>query len=133
MKIEDLNEKKLVQLTFVEPKGMICDWQLDNKEEHGRDFFVPSHIIVGVFNDGYIRAAGLHGIYDINDEPDLVGLFLYDEIRLYVSLERAKAYVAGRMENEGLTKAQAKHDVLVDLEKAGIDIAKEARAWLYSV
>lgn len=133
METKDLNSKKLVQLLFVEPKGVICDWQLDEEEEHGRDFFIPSHIIVGVFDDGYIKAAGLHGIRDINDEPDLEGLFLYDEIRKCVGLELAKAYVAGRMENEGYPKGLTKNHVLFDLEKAGVVITKEARAWLYDV
>ena len=133
MEKEELNNKKLVQLIFVEPKGVICEYEVNDKEDEGKDFMIPSHIIVGLFNDGTFKAAGIHGIDTINLSMDTDDLFLYDGVCDIVYIKQAKQYVRGRMANYDFKESTAKINILQDLTKAGIEISDVARDYLLSV
>lgn len=72
--------KKLINLTVYDAKNMICVWnENDTKdgyrpgialEQAMRGFMVPRHYIVGVFDDGSSKAAGIHGLSDINQNGE---------------------------------------------------------------
>lgn len=80
--------KKLINLTVYDAKNMICVWN-ENEPEYNyqsgialedavRGFMVPQYYVVGVFDDGSSKAAGIFSLSDINqngEEDDLEQLF----------------------------------------------------------
>ena len=136
--------KKLINLTVYDAKNMICVWNENEPnagyqqgialEEAVRGFMVPRHYVVGVFDDGSTKAAGIHNLTVINqDEEDVIDeLFLYDEFAYYVDIFGAKAFVRLELDNYGnkISEKEARDNVYKKLLKSGVKIEDEARNYL---
>ena len=138
---------KLINLTVYDAKNMICVWNENNPnadyqqgialEEAERGFMVPRHYIVGVFDDGSSKAAGIFNLSDINqsgDDDDLEDLFLFDEFAYYVDILGAKAFVRLELANNGnqISEKEARDNVYKRLLTSGVEIEDEARNYLIS-
>ena len=138
--------KKLINLTVYDAKNMICVWNENEPnagyqqgialEEAVRGFMVPRHYVVGVFDDGSIKAAGIRNLTVINqEEEDVIDeLFLYDEFAYYVGIFGAKAFVRLELDNYGnkISEKEARDNVYKKLLKSGVKIDDEARNYLIS-
>ena len=138
--------KKLINLTVYDAKNMICVWNENEPnagyqqgialEEAVRGFMVPRHYVVGVFDDGSTKAAGIHNLTVINqDEEDVIDeLFLYDEFAYYVDIFGAKAFVRLELANNGnqINEKEARNNVYKRLLISGVKIEDEARNYLIS-
>ena len=139
--------KKLINLTVYDAKNMICVWNENEPnasyrngialEEAMRGFMVPRHYVVGVFDDGSSKAAGIHTMSDINQYgryDDLEQLFLYDEFAYYVDIFGAKAFVRLELDNNGnkISDKEARDNVYKKLLTSGVEIEDEARNYLIS-
>ena len=139
--------KKLINLTVYDAKNMICVWNENEPdagyqqgialEEAMRGFMVPRHYVVGVFDDGTSKAAGIFNLSDINqngEDDDLEQLFLYDEFAYYVDIFGAKAFVRLELANCGnkISEKEARDNVYKSLLTSGVNIDDEARSYLIS-
>lgn len=139
--------KKLINLTVYDAKNMICVWNENEPdadyqqgialEEAMRGFMVPRHYVVGVFDDGSSKAAGIFNLSDINqngEDDDLEQLFLYDEFAYYVDIFGAKAFVRLELANCGnkISEKEARDNVYKSLLTSGVNIDDEARSYLIS-
>ena len=139
--------KKLINLTVYDAKNMICVWNENEpddgyqqgiaSEEAMRGFMVPRHYVVGVFDDGTSKAAGIFNLSDINqngEDDDLEQLFLYDEFAYYVDIFGAKAFVRLELANCGnkISEKEARDNVYKSLLTSGVNIDDEARSYLIS-
>jgi hypothetical protein len=139
--------KKLINLTVYDAKNMICVWNENEPdadyqqgialEEAMRGFMVPRHYVVGVFDDGSSKAAGIFNLSDINQNgeyDDLEQLFLYDEFVYYVDILGAKAFVRLELANYGnkISEKEARDNVYKELLSSGVNIDAEARSYLIS-
>jgi len=138
--------KKLINLTVYDAKNMICVWNENEPnagyqqgialEEAVRGFMVPRHYVVGVFDDGSTKAAGIRNLTVINqEEEDVIDeLFLYDEFAYYVDIFGAKAFVRLELDNYGnkISEKEARDNVYKKLLKSGVKIEDEARNYLIS-
>ena len=136
--------KKLINLTVYDAKNMICVWNENDPndgyrrgialEEAVRGFMVPRHYVVGVFNDGSSKAAGIFNLSDINqngEDDDLEQLFLYDEFVYYVDILGAKAFVRLELLDK-ISEKEARDNVYKMLLTSGVEIEEEARNYLIS-
>lgn len=139
--------KKLINLTVYDAKNMICVWN-ENEPNNGyksgiaqeyalRGFMVPQHYIVGVFDDGSSKAAGIFNLSDINqngEDDDLEQLFLYNEFVYSVGILGAKAFVRLELVNNGnqISEKEARDNVYKRLLISGVEIEEEARKYLIS-
>ena len=139
--------KKLINLTVYDAKNMICVWN-ENEPKNGyrsgialenavRGFMVPRHYIVGVFDDGSSKAAGIFNLSDIKqngEDDDLDHLFLYDEFAYHVDILGAKAFVRLELINNGnkISEKEARDNVYKMLLTSGVEIEEEARNYLIS-
>ena len=133
---------KLINLNVYDAKNMICVWNENNPNEDFRcgialddalrGFLVPRHYIVGVFDDGTAKVAGLQTLNDISFE--LLDMFMFNEFCYHIDLYAAKAFV--RMElldnSNHKDKKSAKDAVYAELLKSGVTIEEEARQYLTS-
>ena len=139
--------KKLINLTVYDAKNMICVWNENDPnadyqqglvlEEAMCGFMVPRHYVVGVFDDGSSKAAGIFNLSDINQNgeyDDLEQLFLYDEFAYNVDIYGAKAFVRLELANNGnqISEKEARENVYKELLKSGVRITDEARNYLIS-
>ncbi|MBR2016007.1 MAG: hypothetical protein IKB96_01605 [Prevotella sp.] len=139
--------KKLINLTVYDVKNMICVWNENDPnadyqqgialEEAMRGFMVPRHYVVGVFDDGSSKAAGIFNLADINQNgeyDDLEQLFLYDEFVYHVDILVAKAFVRFELANNGnkISEKEAKDNVYKRLLTSGVEIGDKARNYLTS-
>ena len=138
--------KKLINLTVYDAKNMICVWNENEPnsgylygialEEAVRGFMVPRHYVVGVFDDGSTKAAGIHSLTVINqDEEEVIDeLFLYDEFAYYVDMLGAKAFVRLELAQNGnqISEKEARDNVYKRLLASGVEIEDEARNYLIS-
>ena len=139
--------KKLINLTVYDAKNMICVWNKNEPnadyqqgialEEAVRGFMVPRHYVVGVFDDGSSKAAGIFDLSDINQNGDNDGLeelFLYDEFAYDVDILGAKAFVRLELANNGnqISEKEARDNVYNRLLTSGVEIEEEARNYLIS-
>lgn len=142
---------KLVSFQILEARNVICIYngagrdvfsevQCDDAEE---DFIVPSHIVVGVFDNGVMKMAGVEDFghillyanntnqvnYAINGYENL---FLYDLLVQKVGIYLAKSFVRGYLNdgNYGNDEHLIKCIVYEQLLRSGVTIAKEAERWL---
>lgn len=137
--------KKLINLTVYDAKNMICVWNENEPnagyrngialEEAERGFIVPRYYVVGVFDDGSSKAAGIRNLSDINQYggyDDLEQLFLYDEFAYYVDIFGAKAFVRLELDNNGnkISDKEARDNVYKKLLTSGVEIEDEARNYL---
>lgn len=139
--------KKLINLTVYDAKNMICVWNENEPnadyrqgialEEAVRGFMVPRYYVVGVFDDGSSKAAGIFNLSDINQNgeyDDLDQLFIFDEFAYYVDILGAKAFVRLELANNGnqISEKEARDDVYKRLLMSGVKIDDEARNYLIS-
>ena len=139
--------KKLINLTVCDAKNMICVWNENEPnavyqngialEEAVRGFMVPRYYVVGVFDDGSSKAAGIFNLSDINQNgeyDDLDQLFIFDEFSYYVDILGAKAFVRLELANNGnqISEKEARDDVYKRLLMSGVKIDDEARNYLIS-
>ena len=139
--------KKLINLTVYDAKNMICVWN-ENEPKYGylcgialeeaeRGFIVPRYYVVGVFDDGSSKAAGIRDLSGINQNgefDDLERLFLYDEFAYCVDILGAKAFVRLELANNGdkISEKEARDNVYKELLMSGVKIDDEARNYLIS-
>jgi hypothetical protein len=137
--------KKLINLTVYDAKNMICVWN-ENEPKAGyqsgialedavRGFMVPRHYIVGVFDDGSSKAAGIFNLSEINKnggDDNLEQLFLYDEFVYHIDILGAKAFVRLELANYGnkISEKEARDNVYKRLLTSGVNIDDEARSYL---
>jgi hypothetical protein len=139
--------KKLINLAVYDAKNMICVWNENEPkydyqcgialEDAVRGFMVPRHYIVGVFDDGSSKAAGIFNLSDINQnggDDDLEQLFLFDEFASYVDILGAKAFARWELANNGnkISEKEAMANVYKELLMSGVKIDDEARNYLIS-
>lgn len=137
--------KKLINLTVYDAKNMICVWNENDPElryrqgiaqgDAVRGFMVPRHYIVGVFDDGSSKSAGLLNLSDINQNGGYDGLeelFLFDEFVSHVDLLGAKAFVRWELTLNGNnpSEEEARGNVYDRLLTSGVEIRDEARDYL---
>lgn len=144
---------KLINLQVLEAKNVICGEVIPDKDkEKGvrfyqglykencqRAFMVPSHIIIGVFEDGTVRAAGIqdlnilsiYGQYKDNMEE---GLFYFDDFVYNIDIKKAEAIVRYYLYDEsfGDTEEEIKSNIYNKLLKSGVTITEEARMYFTS-
>lgn len=128
---------ELINLNVYPAHNIICAWNVNNdncsfwhgiaRDDAKRGYMVPQYVVVGVFNDGTTKAAGIFGYNEINQE-DIECLFAYDEFLDFVDIDAAKAFV--RYEISDGEETRAKAIVLSKLEKSGVEIDKEAEMYL---
>ena len=138
---------KLINLNVYDAKNMICVWNENNPEEDFRcgialenamrGFMVPRHYVVGTFDDGSTKAAGIFNLTDINQNPEEDmdsdhSLFLYNEFIYQVDILGAKAFVRLERANHGnkISEKEACNNVYAYLLESGIEISDEAREYL---
>ena len=138
---------KLINLNVYDAKNMICVWNENNPEEDFRcgialenamrGFMVPRHYVVGIFDDGSTRAAGIFNLTDINQNPEedmdsYHSLFLYNEFIYQVDILGAKAFVRLERANHGnkISEKEACNNVYSYLLESGAEISDEAREYL---
>lgn len=132
---------KLINLNVYDAKNMICVWNENNKDEDFmcgialdnalRGFMVPCHYVVGTFDDGTTKVAGLITLNDINQDSEDNDLFLFNEFCYYVDIYAAKAFVRYEQDNSTDLKG-AKDTVYEILLRSGVTINDEARHYLTS-
>lgn len=131
---------KLISLNVYDAKNMICVWNendtnldfrygiaLDNAD---RGFMIPRHYVVGIFDDGTTKVAGLITLNEINKDPEGDELFLFSEFCYYVDLYAAKAFVRHEVGDSGYEEQEAKDAVYERLLVSGVKIDDEARQYL---
>lgn len=129
---------------------VVCVWvEGEGEDEHSewrcgialknasRGCVIPRFIIVGTFDDGSVKAAGISELGHINEQvSDYVDgeydhLFLYDQFAHYVDGYLARALVKGSIVvGESKTITEAKATVLSTLMKSGVEMSDEAVAYL---
>lgn len=132
--------EKLINLNVYDAKNMICVWnekyansgyrQGLKEDDANCGFMVPRHYVVGVFDSGDTKAAGIFGLNDLNE----YGLFLYNEFCYHVDYDLAKAFVRHEIvngdEDREITEIIAKRRVYEGLLSSGVKISKEAKEYL---
>lgn len=142
--------KKLINLQVMPAEKLICVWVDDEgKDEHSewrcgialknasRGCIIPRFIIVGTFDDGSVKVAGICRLGHINEpvsdyeDGEYDHLFLYDQFAHYVDGYLARALVNGSIvECESETITEAKATVLSTLIESGVEMSDEAVAYL---
>jgi hypothetical protein len=135
--------KKLINLNVYDAKNMICVWNESDpkfdfqfgiaREDAVRGFTVPRYYIVGVFDDGSTKAAGIDDLTSINqdgDEDYLEDLFIFNEFLYSVKLLDAKAFVRWELEGDRISEKEAREIVYNELLTSGVKISDEARSYL---
>ena len=137
----------LINLNVYDAKNMICVWNENNPEEDFRcgialenamrGFMVPRHYVVGTFDDGSTKAAGIFNLTEINQNPEedmdsYHQLFLFDEFIYHVDILGAKAFVRHKLADYGkrISEQEAKDMVYAELLESGVEISDEAKAYL---
>lgn len=129
---------KLINLNVYDAKNIICVWNEDTPgegfqcgialEDALRGFIVPRHVVVGIFDDGTTKAAGICSLEDINYDR----MFLYNEFCYCVDVYAAKGFVRLEMWNSKSDEKKAKDEVYSNLLKSGVEIEEAARKYLTS-
>lgn len=129
---------ELINLNVYPAHNIICVWNSDNyncsfgrgiaRDDAKRAFMIPKYVVVGVFNDGTTKAAGILD-YNVLNDCDSDDLFLYDEFLDFVDIDAAKAFVRYAVSG-GYEETRAKAIVLAKLQKSGVEISKEAEMYL---
>ena len=150
---------KLIQLQVLEAKNVICGteipkrdkeygnygedfWYGINSDDAQRDFNIPSHIIIGLFDDGSVRVAGIDSLNLLNEPLNTDNLsdsfhptiFFYDTIINKVGIHEAKAFVRYCLNGwKNATQKQikgAKKEIYEELLRSGVKIDDEAKDYL---
>lgn len=142
---------KLINLQILEAKNVICGviepksakeygefgedfWRGIGLDDAERAFIIPSHIIIGIFDDGSTKCAGIKSLNILNDPMNLdddsfSNLFYYDTIIYKVGLLEVKSFVRYYQENDE-TEEETKEDIYEDLLMSGVKIDDEAKDYL---
>lgn len=129
---------ELINLNVYPAHNIICVWNDNNedcsfmygieRDDAKRGFMIPQYIVVGVFNDGITKAAGIFNYNDLNTN-DIDGLFVFDVFLDFVDIDVAKAFVRYEV-SQGKEGTNAKTIVLSKLQKSGVEINQEAEMYL---
>ncbi len=128
--------EKLINLNVYDAKNMICVWnekyanrtykQGLKEDDANCGFMVPRHYVVGVFDSGDTKAAGIFSLNDLNEYE----LFMYNEFCYHVDYNLAKAFVRHEIingdSNGEISEHTAKCRVYKELLSSGVSISKEA-------
>ena len=151
---------KLINLQVFEAKNVICGAVVpENVKEYGnygedfwcgigldnaqRTFIIPTHIIIGVFDDGSTKCAGITSLNILNDRvnPENLdafysNLFYFDTIIHKVELYDVKSFIryycAEYDEMSNVTEKDIKEDLYEELIESGVEISEEAKNYLLS-
>ena len=138
---------KLINLNVYDAKNMICVWNENNPEldyqcgialeDAERGFMVPRHYVVGIFDDGSTKAAGIFSLTEVNqsvneDFDDYHELFLFDEFAYVVDVLGATAFVRLELANNGnkISEKEAKDNIYARLLESGVELTDNAREYL---
>jgi hypothetical protein len=146
---------KLIQLQVLEAKNVICGTEIPKRDkEYGnygedfwcgidsddaqRDFNIPSHIIIGLFDDGSTRVAGIDSLNELNEPLNTDNLndsiFFYDTIINKVGIHEAKAFVRyflyAHEDYEKKAIKYEKKEIYEELIRSGVEIDDEAKDYL---
>ena len=129
---------ELINLNVYPAHNIICVWNENNedcsfmygikRDNAKRGFMIPQYIVVGVFNDGITKAAGIFNYNDLNTN-DIDELFALDVFLDFVDIDVAKAFVRWEV-SEGKEGTNAKTIVLAKLQKSGVEVSQEAEMYL---
>ena len=131
--------EKLINLNVYDAKNMICVWnekyanrtyrQGLKEDDANCGFMVPRHYVVGVFDNGKTKAAGIFTLNDLNEYE----LFMYNEFCYHVNSDLAKAFVRHEImngdENGEISEYTAKCRVYNELLSSGVKISEEAKEY----
>jgi hypothetical protein len=142
---------KLINLQVLEAKNIICGvvepksakeygefgedfWRGIELDDAERAFIIPSHIIIGIFDDGSTKCAGIQSLNILNDpgnlyDDSLSNLFYYDTIIYIVRLPVVKSFVRYYQEKYE-TEEETKKDIYEDLLISGVKIDDETKNYL---
>lgn len=133
---------KLININVTEAKGVICVWREDTlgekcdfeygiaSESSLGNFMIPRYVLVGVFDDGTTKAAGVHNLNQLNLPGD-ENLFLYDEFLHYVDIFSAKAIVRGLVsDGDYRDEPSAKEGMFAELTRSGVEMSRETIEYL---
>ena len=132
--------EKLINLNVYDAKNMICVWnekyvnrgyrQGLKEDDANCGFMVPRHYVVGVFDSGDTKAAGIFTLNDLNE----YALFMYNEFCYHVDYDLAKAFVRHEIvngdENGVINECIARCRVYEGLLSSGVAISEEAKEYL---
>ena len=147
---------KLINLQVFEAKNVICGAVAPEKaKEYGnygedfwcgialnsaqREFIIPSYIIIGIFDDGSTKCAGIRSLNILNagiNPEDLdasySNMFYFDTIIHKVGLYEAKSFIRYYHYDEiyGDTEEKIKKGIYEDLVESGVKIDEEAKNYL---
>ena len=134
--------EKLINLNVYDAKNMICVWnekyanrsyeQGLKEDDANCGFMVPRHYVVGVFDSGDTKAAGIFSLNDLNEYE----LFRYNEFCYYVDYDLAKAFVKHEIVNNRdgvINDIIARCNVYEGLLSSGVAISKEAKEYLLDI
>ena len=138
---------KLINLNVYDAKNMICVWNENNPEldyqcgialeDAERGFMVPRHYVVGIFDDGSTKAAGIFSLTEVNqsvneDFDDYHELFMFDEFAYVVDVLGATAFVRLELANNGnkISENEAKDNIYARLLESGVELTDNAREYL---
>ena len=138
---------KLINLNVYDAKNMICVWNENNPEldyqcgialeDAERGFMVPRHYVVGIFDDGSTKAAGIFSLTEVNqsvneDFDDYHELFMFDEFAYVVDVLGATAFVRLELANNGnkISEKEAKDNIYARLLESGVELTDNAREYL---
>ena len=132
---------ELINLNVYPAHNIICAWNENNedcsfmygieRDNAKRGFMIPQYIVVGVFNDGITKAAGIFNYNDLNTN-DIDELFAFDVFLDFVDIDVAKAFVRYE-DSQGKDGTNAKTIVLSKLQKSGVEISQEAEMYLLKI
>ena len=133
---------KLINMNVTEAKDVICVWREDTLgEKYGFEcgiasesslgnFMIPRYVLVGVFDDGTTKAAGLHSLNQLNQSGD-EDLFLYDEFLHCVDIFAAMAIVRGLVSGgDYRDEPSAKEGMFAELMRSGVEMSRETIEYL---
>lgn len=149
---------KLINLQVFEAKNVICGVEVPKKaKEYGnygedfwcgiglnnakREFIIPTHIIIGVFDDGSIKCAGITNLNRLNEgiNPEDLdafysSLFYFDTIIYKVGFGEAKSFVqryhCDEYDKMSKTEKDIKEDIYYELVESGVEIDEGAKNYL---
>lgn len=138
---------KLINLNIFEAKNVICVWDENNPERNPRcgialsnalrGFYVPRHIVVGVFDNGTTRVGGITNYSKLNtykQTDDIEGsyedIFCFENFLYSVDELYAAAFVRYTLIEENVKEEEARNKILKELKTSGVEISINALYYL---
>ena len=143
--------RKLINLQVLEAKNVICGVNVDYDGDFWRGiackgakraFIIPTHTIIGLFDDGTVRVAGINNLNLLNKplDTDSPGnplhhnAFYYNAIIDEVGISEAEAFVRYYLDGFDATRKQikaSKKEIYEKLVESGVKITDEAKDYLF--